>query len=184
MTEPLHKEISETAQPSRKEDEQGSDLRDQVAALIALTTENLRNTASDKKAGGNSSRMASFIIASTALIAAIGSLAGSFQSLYVSMQTSQTQREIQDRQKHLDARQNDLEMRNRLGDENTRITNIWISIPQASCGTIPLDDNQKWQSYCTCLFGGSCSKDSTFHQVADQKRLQCLIPAGICRVSK
>jgi len=174
MSEQTRSESSEAVPLSSNEREQGQDLRDQVAALIALTV----------KDRGNVSRIVGVIAAFTAFVAAIGSLVGSYQSLYVSMQTSQTQREIQERQKQLDARQDKLDWRDHLGFENTRIGNVWISNPDMSCGAIPGDEEEKWQSYCTCLFGGNCTRDHNFRKVEDQKRLQCLVQIGICKKAR
>jgi hypothetical protein len=174
MTEQTRNESSESVSLSSAEREQVHDLRDQVAALIALTV----------KDRGNVSRIISFIVAFTAFVAAIGSLVGSYQSLYVSIQTSQTQREIQERQKIIDARQDVLDVRDRRGFENTRIGNLWIANPDISCGAIPADEDLKWQSYCTCIFGEHCTRDHNFRQVEDQKRLQCLRQINICKKAR
>ena len=174
MGEQTRHESSESVSLSSTEREPVHDLRNQVAALIALTV----------KDRGNVSRIVSYIVAFTAFVAAIGSLFGSYQSLYVAIQTSQTQREIQERQKKIDARQDELDLRDRRGFENTRIGNLWISNPDISCGAIPADEDQKWQSYCTCIFGGIFTRDHNFRQVEDQKRLQCLIQIGICKKAR
>lgn len=152
-------------------------------ANIPSTGENDHRVRSSNSAAGMATKIAAF----TALIAALGSLFGSFQSLVVSGQTSETQERIEQRQAQIEARQDTLNFRDRLGWENARIGNLWIQLrtdTTVSCGTIPVDDTPKWNSYCGCLFGESCSREHNFRQVKDQERLICAARIGTCRIQQ
>jgi len=157
-------------QPAQERDE----LRSQVAALIALA---VKEKPSQPDGWGTK---AGTIVS---VIAAFGALLGAIQALYVSTQASETQREINETQKEIVLRQGKLDLDARLGAENARIGNIYVHQSQKTCGQLPLDDRDKWNQYCQCLFPGqtSCTVESRFVEIGDDKRISCLTTLNMCR---
>ena len=158
-------ELSPEAKP-----EGASDLREQVAALIALTI-------SERTDSGRKGKWASsigWIAAVTALLAAVGSSLGASQSLYMSTQISETQRQINARQERLD-------LEGRRTAENARIGNLF-TFYQEACGQIPQDDTTRWDEYGRCVFQTPTGQSPTgdFLQISDSKRIECLKLSKMC----
>ena len=147
-----------------------TDLREQVAALIALT---ISERTDSMRKGKGAAGSVGWIAAVTALLAAIGSSLGASQSLYMSTQINETQRQINARQKRLD-------LEGSRTAENSRIGNLYLY--QKSCGAIPLDDTTKWNEYARCVFQTPTGQlpEGDFLQISDNKRFECLNLIKMC----
>lgn len=165
-SEQTNQKISPEAEP-----EGVTDLREQVAALIALAIS--ERTDSGRKGKGAAGSIG-WIAAVTALLAAVGSSLGASQSLYMSTQISETQRQIIARQERLD-------LEGRRTSENARIGNLF-TFYQEACGQIPSDDTSKWNEYARCIFQTPVGQTPTgdFLQISDPKRVECLKLIKMC----